>query len=217
MKTKIDLSARFAKWRKNQRIGAVALVSLSAQRQIATGDEKDSAAQIRATVAARQTVDTLTDGEDLPVLASQLATDESEAEQDGFALSGYLLTRAEKARLAREIPARVKPVTVAPVADLDTLPADYVPVTVGDYDPLIPADILSPSELAAIASEAAREIADLAARDTAAAAAVDFVSELDGHPVDYAPGVSSTVRPVAAVSAPQCEFEILRRAVLGLT
>jgi hypothetical protein len=212
-----DLAARFSAWHKAQKrasLGAVALVSLSASRSLA--DESGAANLMHATVAAHSTNDTIADDEQIGIVSRLADHDEIAPAPSG--IGPYLLTPAERAQLAREYTPRAKVAPApAPVDPLDTLPIDFTPPPVLDYVSET-AGLLSPDELAAIASEATREIAEIDRINARDAAAVNFLSDYAGPlPIDYAPPTPAIVRSVATPPAPVDEMEALRLAVLSLS
>lgn len=207
-----EIARRFAAYRRNMRIGAVAVVSLSTLRALSAVESRQ-AEQLTRSIVARGRTD---DG------GTAIALPEGDTAPARVARS-FTLTPGERAAIDAARPgSRSVIFRAAPVAaDDEPLPADFTPAPVADYSPILlsRADPEVAALEVAAEIEAGIEVAALEKWDRDCAAAVAFVSDYaEPAPVDYAPGVVRVAAPVAVAPvapSPMSEHAALLAAIMG--
>lgn len=196
-----ETAIRFARYRRQMRLGAAAMLSLSTLRALSAVEQRQADRLTRSIVAAGRTDDSTTDGEALTPERSEVAA---------LAARSAVLTHGERAALHAARPGSRsviwrKPAVVTDDENDQPLPPGYIAAPGAPYESafLNANDPEVRAIEAAAAIEAGLEITARETFDAHCLAAAAFVSDYAAPaPVDYVPFAPEITAPIAAPVVP---------------
>ncbi len=191
-----DLAKRFFRWRSAPKVKSISFAALK------TADASDQLDTNRRLAQAARQIETIDESELSTVSRVEMQT---ETLPQRVGCVSYLLSPAERRQLNEELP-KPQAVEISALTEPETF--DTV-----EIEPFVPALIRDAEIEEQAAKEAALEIAQIELE----ADAVSFESDLNAHPIDFAPTVTAVLSFVLAlVESPVSEHEALRRQFLGI-